>query len=401
MKKVGIMGGTFNPIHYAHLALAEQAYRQFSLDYVLFMPSKHPPHKSTAGLASDIDRENMIKLAIDGKEYFKFSSFELSREGTTYTADTLRLLKEKNPDTAYYFIIGGDSLKSFSSWYRPEEILKYATIIAAGRDEKDSCLIRKQIEELVKRFSYDDFEPEILYMPFTAMNISSSNIRDLTAVGASLEYMLPEKVIKYIYDKELYKSEKINTILTDLSNKLSEYRYTHVLNVADTAVKLALIYGEDIVKAYIAGILHDCAKYMKSSEEYLDFAIKNNIYLSETERMKPNELGHSKIGAYIAEKEYAVSDIDILNAISYHTSGRCNMSMLEKIIFISDYTEPGRNFVSEPSLKKIRMTMLYDIDRAVLYELESVYNYFKSSGKEDELEPLALEAMEFYKKMEE
>ena len=122
MKRIGIMGGTFNPIHSVHLIMAQVAYHQFHLDKVLFMPSKHPPHKDNSVIISDEHRTRMIQLAIDGNSNFEFSDLELKREVTTYTSDTLTYLTEKNPDTEYYFIIGGDSLEQLENWHKPEVI---------------------------------------------------------------------------------------------------------------------------------------------------------------------------------------------------------------------------------------------------------------------------------------
>ncbi|MCD8018329.1 MAG: nicotinate-nucleotide adenylyltransferase [Clostridiales bacterium] len=131
-RKVGIMGGTFNPIHFGHLLLAETAYHQFHLDEILFMPTKNTYYKRMKNLVSEEDRVEMIRLAIRENDHFTFSAEELDREGTTYTVDTLNDLTRKNPDCEYYFILGADSLYHIESWKEPEAIFSMAVILVAG-----------------------------------------------------------------------------------------------------------------------------------------------------------------------------------------------------------------------------------------------------------------------------
>lgn len=121
MKKIGIMGGTFNPIHNAHLMMAQAAYEQYELDEVWFMPSKNPPHKSQSEIVSEEHRSRMVQFAIDDSKHFLFSDIELKRQGTTYTCETLAQCVEEFSDTRFYFILGGDSLCHFEQWYHPEK----------------------------------------------------------------------------------------------------------------------------------------------------------------------------------------------------------------------------------------------------------------------------------------
>src|SRR5690554_331928 len=119
MKKIGILGGTFDPIQNAHLVLAECSYEQFDLDRVWFMPSKNPPHKINKYIESKEHRSNMIKLAIEDNPHFEFSDFELMRQGLTYTTDTLLMLNQEYTDVKFYFIIGEDSLFDLENWKKP------------------------------------------------------------------------------------------------------------------------------------------------------------------------------------------------------------------------------------------------------------------------------------------
>ena len=198
MKRIGILGGTFNPIHLAHIMLAETAYAQLGLDKVLIMPSNNPPHKNADSLASDEDRAQMVSLAVKGNEHLKFSDFELKREGITYTSDTLTLLCEENPDTRYYFIIGADSLFKFDHWHEPETILRKCALVCSGRGTVGSAEVRKQIEAIRDRYTRDDLIPEIYYVDLPATEISSNLIRDLISYEMPTEAYLAPSVLKYI-----------------------------------------------------------------------------------------------------------------------------------------------------------------------------------------------------------
>ena len=149
-RKVGIMGGTFNPIHFGHLLLGETAYEQFDLDEVLFMPTKNPYYKKLTNSVTEEDRVAMVRLAIEDNAHFTFSGEELDREGTTYTVETLSNLTKKNPDCEYYFIMGADSLYHIESWKDTEKILRLAVILVAGRGDLSSSL-NSQIEYIEKR----------------------------------------------------------------------------------------------------------------------------------------------------------------------------------------------------------------------------------------------------------
>lgn len=163
-----------------------------------------------------------------------------------------------------------------------------------------------------------------------------------------------------------------------LEKELESKRYEHTLGVAYTAAMLARIHGEDCDKALIAGMLHDCAKCIDHKQK-IKLCEKNNMTISDVERRNPFLL-HSKAGRVLAIKEYDIEDEDILNAIEYHTTGRPDMSLLEKIIFIADYIEPGRKHAE--NLNIIRKMAFEDIDSTLLKILEDTLNYLKSTGNE-------------------
>lgn len=200
MRKIGIMGGTFNPIHLAHIEMGKACLKQEKLDCVWFMPSKNPPHKSNREIISEEERADMIKIAISGYDKLKFSDFELLRDGTTYTADTLKLLHEQNPGDKYYFIMGADSLLYLDKWYKPEEIFKRAVILTIGRDCSTSADLIKKRRDLMNSFENVD----IRFVQMEQINISSSMIREEIAHGNNMEKYLGIDVWKYICKNHLY-----------------------------------------------------------------------------------------------------------------------------------------------------------------------------------------------------
>ncbi len=199
MKKVGIMGGTFNPIHYGHLFLAENAYEQIGLDQVLFMPSKNPPHKAKPEFISDQQRVEMISNAIIDNPHFSLSTIELEREGMTYTADTLMILTKEHPDTEYYFIVGADSLFMMQNWKDPQIIFDHSIVVAASRDNVEK-------EQMHQQASYLNgiFNANILILEMPTIQIASAVIRDRVASNKTIRYYVPDAIDAYIAKNRLY-----------------------------------------------------------------------------------------------------------------------------------------------------------------------------------------------------
>lgn len=210
MKKIGIMGGTFNPIHKGHVEIAKAAYEQYKLDEVWFMPNHIPAYKSDKGIVSSEHRLNMISLAIDAYEHFKVSDFEIKREGKTYSYETFTLLNREYTDCSFSFIMGADSLFYFEKWVHPEIILDNADILVASRDENGISEIEDRINLLKKEFHKGEFY--IIKCPNT--DCSSSALRDNISklynnmAGEEeknyIEKYLPERVYEYIFDNNLY-----------------------------------------------------------------------------------------------------------------------------------------------------------------------------------------------------
>ena len=198
-RRIGIMGGTFNPIHYGHLIIAENACEQYGLEKVIFMPTGRAPHKDFSGEEMIGHRCEMVKLAIQGNDKFTISLLEVQREQTSYTFQTLREMQRIYPDAKLYFILGADSLFEFETWYHPDIICREAAILAAVRDNLTESKVDSQI-----RYLKETFHGEIHRLETPNFNVSSKTIRERLRRGQTIRYMVPEKVEEYIKRQGLY-----------------------------------------------------------------------------------------------------------------------------------------------------------------------------------------------------
>ena len=199
-RRVGLMGGTFDPIHIGHLMLAECAYEQFQLEQVLFLPAGNPPHKDKRKVgATDAQRIDMVRLAIEGNPHFALDPEEMLREGYTYTKDTLNLLTRQHPDTDYYFIIGADSLMTFDTWYHPEEICRDSILAVAVRDQMSQEKIQEKMHELEEKF-----QARIYLLQTPDVDIASRRLRQMHSQKRSIRYYVTDPVWQYIEEHALY-----------------------------------------------------------------------------------------------------------------------------------------------------------------------------------------------------
>ncbi|RLU52652.1 nicotinate-nucleotide adenylyltransferase [Streptococcus iniae] len=186
-KQVGIMGGNFNPVHHAHLVVADQVRQQLGLDEVLLMPEFKPPHVDTKETISEKHRLNMLNLATQGYDGLTIETIEIERKGISYTFDTMTLLKEKNPDVAYYFIIGADMVDYLPKWHRIDELVEMVQFVGVQRPKYKTGT------------SYP-----VIWVDVPLMDISSSMIREFIKKGRQPNYLLPKNVLDYINEEGLY-----------------------------------------------------------------------------------------------------------------------------------------------------------------------------------------------------
>lgn len=194
MKRVGLFGGSFNPVHVGHLVIAEQALSQASLDLVLWMPAFRPPHKADAPLTSAFDRLAMCRLATVGHPGFEVSDLEIQRGGISFTIDTVEALEELHPDWDLHLILGGDSLSAIPTWKDPAKLLDRVTLIVYPRQGDETT---------GERLTTAQSGGILLDAPLLA--ISASDVRSRLARGQSVRYLLPDRVLSYVEDHALYR----------------------------------------------------------------------------------------------------------------------------------------------------------------------------------------------------
>ena len=405
-RKVGIMGGTFNPIHIGHLLLAENAYSVFGLDEVLFLPSGCSYMKEQSCILPAGIRLEMTRLAVADNPHFRVSPLETDRTGYSYTCETLAQLCREHPDTDYFFLVGADSLFAIETWKDPELIFRYAEILAAVRDDCDPVRLEAQAEHLRRIYG-----ARIRLIPSGSMEISSSEIRKRLEDGRSVRYLVPAPVLRFIREKGLYRQErdakstpektmlssctgftsrKLSELRRDMEKALERKRYEHTLGVSYTAAALAMRYGYDISRAEAAGLLHDCAKNL-THEKQQHICQKHHIPLTPAERKNPHLL-HAKAGRCLAREKYGITDGELLDSIAWHTTGRPEMTLLDKIIYIADYIEPGR--FQAPGLDEVRRLAFQDLDACLVRILEDTLNYLASSHIE--IDPMTQQTYDYY-----
>ncbi|WFD11531.1 nicotinate-nucleotide adenylyltransferase [Tepidibacter hydrothermalis] len=200
LKKIGVMGGTFNPIHYGHLATAEAVRNKYDLDKIIFMPSGTPPHKSKKEIIDKKHRYNMTMIATMSNTYFEASDIEIKREGMTYTVDTLEELKRIYKNSQIFFITGADALCDIDSWKYLEKNFELATFVGATRPGIECDEVNQKINQLKQKY-----DANILNIYVPSLDISSTDLRNRIKKIESIKYLLPENVEKYIYKNNLYR----------------------------------------------------------------------------------------------------------------------------------------------------------------------------------------------------
>lgn len=188
-QRIGILGGTFDPPHLGHLVIANEVLHTLKLDQIAFMPNQEPPHKMRKSGTTESDRVRMLELAIRDNPFFVIEKIELERQGKSYSLDTIKMLKERNPDVEYYFIIGADMVEYLPKWHGIEELAELVSFIGVNRPE------------------YELESPyPVQYIEVPQMDISSTLIRERCKKSFSIKYLLPDNVIHYIEENGLYES---------------------------------------------------------------------------------------------------------------------------------------------------------------------------------------------------
>ena len=356
--KIAIFGGTFNPIHNGHLNVIENVQKALNPDRLILMPTHIPPHKAVKDLASDEARLEMCRLVANLYENVEVSDFELKSEGKSYTVTTMEYLRSIYSDDDLYFVMGSDMLGTFLTWYMPERIMELCTLVCVCRSEDDKKQSEAKAEEIRKAGG------RCILIDCEAVEASSTEIRaDLIAYNTSFG-RIPESVEQYILENGLYNFDKTkyNSYREYLAQNLSEKRFNHSLNVADEALKLAVLYDCDREKAYFAGLVHDICKEIPIEGQYA-LTLRSSLDVTDVELNAPKTY-HGIAGSVFLKEHFGIDDPDILSAVRYHTVAKGGMNLLGKIIYMADLISKERHY---PDVEYYRDVTHKDLDLG-LYE---------------------------------
>ena len=388
VRPVAILGGTFDPIHNGHLHIARQVWQAFELDHVLFMPTGSSPFKPDADPLHQQHRLAMTRLAIQDTPHYKLSELEISQTGKTYTVDSLHSLKQQPTyaDRTLYFVLGPDVLERI---YDFKEALALFTLCEFILVERGGYTCSPA---LLTQLAADGAVVHTLPMP--AIELSSQWLRTVATNKQLFSDYVPTAVADYMEVHQLYHTPvtfDIPAHTAQLKSQVSPELFTHIMGVCDTAVALARHHGVDEASAHIAALLHDwCKEY--STDELLRVGAEHN-YTPDTFICESMHICHGFLAAAMCPATFGITDQAIIDAVRYHTTGRANMSLLEKIVFIADATEPNRGDGAD--LKQLRELTYSNIDRAMHLALK--FNFDKACKRGFIFHPTSLEALTYYR----
>lgn len=359
--KVVLYGGAFNPFHTEHKRLIETAINEVKPDLVVVYPSFNPPHKNEVG---DFDaRFEMCKVALKDITNCVIEDIEKKRNKVNPSFEIIPILKEKYLADEYYFLMGGDSLINFNKWLHPELVAKEVTLLVGGRSVVGE--IENAKNEVEKKYN-----AKVKLLDFVGENASGSIIKAKIEWGEK-----PEEISSEVY--EVIKKYGLYSEYAERIKKLKETnpkRFEHVKRTTLYALKLNTKLGLDFDKVFAAGMFHDCAKHLQVEIEGV-----------------PEPVVHQFVGKDVAKNEYGILDEEVLNAICYHTTGRPNMSLLEKLIYCADMLEEGRTY---PGVEELRKTIENDFEKGFVVCVNAAMDNLKQSG--NPIHPLTIECVEYY-----
>jgi nicotinate-nucleotide adenylyltransferase len=386
LRSVAVIGGTFDPIHFGHLAAAEAVVKSVNPQKVLFVPSGQPPHKAGKPVTQAEHRYRMAQIATAANPAFDVSRIEIERNGPSFTLDTIKaIIAECQPGADITFVTGADAITEILTWHRAAELLRLCKFVAVTRPGVDS--LKKHVKMLTKEYS-----ARIQLLEVPGLNISGSDIRERFKKGRPVRYLLPRGVEEYIRRHNLYGTKPLSFGRCEalIKARLSAKRYAHTMGVVECAEKLAAHYGADVKKARLAALLHDCAKeYSEDKKRTLCeiWGIRLDKILE-----KQINITHSLLSAESARRDYGVTDRAVLQAIRYHTTGARGMTLLDKIIMLADFIEPTRE--QYEGLQEMRGLAYADINAALCV---GIYNTIRFN--EDKHRPVHRASREALEKL--
>ena len=386
MKRMGLFGGSFDPIHKGHVSMALRLAQALDLDGLVLMPTFVPPHKIRENMASADHRLAMCQLVAEEYPLLSVSDLELKRGGASFTVDTLMALCEQHPDTEWHLLVGADMFTTLRTWHRFADVARMAVLCTIAREGTDTERLTEYAEGLTADGirCYVDAHPVEPY--------SSTQVRQRIAAGEGVADLVGEAVERYILDNGLYRQASGMSRQTAdeqyieiIRQRLGDYRFRHSLCVAEEAKRLAQKYGADPDKAYTAGILHDIMKDT-AKDAQLQILADYGVTLDEVEQDAPM-LWHARCGEVFLRHILGVTDQDILTAVRYHTTGRAGMSPLERVVFTADFTSADRDY---PDVDVMRAKADRSLTEAMCYGVEYTIGDLQRQGRAVHPDTLAL-----------
>ena len=367
MRRLGVLAGSFDPVHRGHTALAKEAKCSAGLDGVVLLPLARP------GRASAQERLEMCRLAAADQTWITVSQAGLSG-GIRYPGDALGALNREYPDSRFAWILGADELTSLTCGHGRDRLFAACDFICFPREG----VSMKAVEQAREAGA------QLTVLPAMDAGVTSEQIRESTAAYEDAPG-LDKRVLCYMARRGLYQKD----LEPKLKTMMNPRRFQHTLGVRREAVRLADLHGAPIQRCALAGLLHDCAKGMPVKE--MDRIAREHHLIDDENMYGSNAMLHGPVGAYLAKKEFGVQDEEILNAIRGHTIGRAGMTKMELVIFVADATEDGR----EPyeGLDAIRFLADKSLPAAALKSMELTEKYVRAASRP--FFPAALRAKEY------
>ncbi len=371
-ERIGIMGGSLDPVHDGHLFMARSAIVSAGIDRVLMLPSGNPPHKPH--VTPGEDRWRMLCAACAGQEGLEPCREELDRPGIIFTVDTLTILKEKYPKAEFYYLIGADTLMELKNWREYGRVLQLCRFLVFPRTSRWS---RTELENERDRLTL--LGGRIQWLEAEVPTVSSTGVREAIQSGRPTPH-LPIAVQEYAEACGLYGASprilEARAWLEKLHTALTPKRFAHTLSVAATARQLALRHGADPLRAEMAGLLHDCAKCLPLKD--MQRIARDNRLTDDPGEMETGALLHAIVGKHVARTEYGVTDEAVLSAIRSHTTGLPGMSKTDMAVWLADAIEPTR--APYPMLEELRAMAEVSLEKAILLSMESSLAYLRKKG---------------------
>lgn len=360
--KIGLLGGSFDPIHKGHIEIAKYALEKLSLDSFYFIPTKNNPWKDIQN-APGLYRKEMIELAIKNEPQMEVCTIELDSDSIdkNYTIDTLRALTIAHPDDSLYFLMGMDQASAFDKWKGAKEISELVQLVAFNRG------------------GYVQSHPNLDKYHFIKMDNSEITASSTEIKNGHLDMLDPE-VLGYISNHGLY----LDMMIKD---RMKEKRYKHTLSVAALTKDFCEANGLDPLKGYIAGMMHDVAKEMPHKQA-LDLMKK--YYSAHVDQPEP--IWHQWLSRYVCEKEFLITDEEILKAIEDHTTASTSMSRLGMCLYCADKLDPLRGYDSSEQIVLCK----HDIEAGFRNCLTDFYEF--STKKHRPIDPCFFDVYDKYVK---